>query len=78
MKLLQEYQTFYIFLPEHHGVEICLNEKVIVLENSLNENVEENIYQEYFDYVIKTKGWFYPHNTEEAFEMFQQLTHLEQ
>ena len=70
------------FLPEHYGVADCLKEapeaKVIELQNSLNENRGENIFQEYFEYVIEMKGWFYPVNTEEAFEMFQQLTHLEQ
>ena len=68
------------FLPEHNGVTNCLKEvpeaKMIELENSLDVNRDKNIYQEYFEYVIDTKGWFYPCNADEAFQMFQQLTHL--
>ena len=79
MKLSQEYQNF---LPESYGVADCLKEapeaKVIELQSSLNENREENIFQEYSEYVVEMKGWPYPLDTEEAFEMFQQLTHLQQ
>lgn len=70
------------FLPEYYGGENCLMEvsdmKLNEMEESIHENVDENFYKEYFDYVIEIKGWFYPGNEAEAFEMYQNLINLPQ
>lgn len=70
------------FLPERSGAEDCITEvsgaKLCELEERLNENTDENIYQEYFEYAIEARGWVYPSSVEESFHMFQQLTRLQQ
>ena len=70
------------FLPEHHGGENCLMEvsdvKLNEMEENISDSVDDNIYKEYFDYVIEANGWFYPDNNAGAFELYQNLINVPQ
>ena len=70
------------FLPEYHGGENCLMDisaaKFNELEESLNQSINDDIYKEYFDYVLESNGWFYPDDVPEGFEMFQLLLNIPQ
>lgn len=70
------------FLPEYHGHEECL---VDVSEQQIDEieehcqmvELNENIYHEYFIYVLETEGLDYPRNEREALTLYQRLTELQ-
>ena len=70
------------FLPEYYGGENCLMDisaaKFNELEESLNQSINDDIYKEYFDYVLENNGWFYPDDVPEGFEMFQLLLNIPQ
>ena len=70
------------FLPEYYGGENCLMEisaiKLSEMEERTNQSIGEDIYKEYFDYVLESKGWLYPANVPEGFEMCQHSVNLPQ
>lgn len=70
------------FLPEYYGGENCLMDispvKLSEMEERINQSIDENIYKEYFDYVLESNDWSYPENTPEGFAMYQHLVNLPQ
>ena len=69
------------YLPKNTGAVDCLvpvsKARIQQVEPQCQMEVEENIYKEYFEYIMKTKGWGYPLNEEEGFNLFQSLKQLE-
>ena len=39
--------------------------------------VKESIHQEYVEFIMESKGWDYPLDNEEAFDLFQRFKKLE-
>lgn len=70
------------FLPEYYGGENCLMEisaaKLTEMEERINQNIDDNVYKEYFDYVLESNGWLYPDNMAEAFELHQKFVNIPQ
>lgn len=70
------------FLPEYYGGENCLmkvsDARLNEMEQNISETVNDNIYKEYFDYVIDAKSWFYPDNNAGAFDLYENLINLPQ
>ncbi len=70
------------FLPEHHGHDECLvdvsQEQVDEMEEHCEiQELEDNIYREYFLYVLETEGLAYPSDEEQAFTLYQRLMELQ-
>ena len=70
------------FLPEHHGHEECLvdvsQEQIDEMEEHCQiQELEENIYCEYFLYVLETDNLTYPSDEEQAFTLYQRLMELQ-
>ena len=69
------------YLPESTGAVDCLvpvsNLKVQEVEPQCQMEVQESIHQEYFEYIMESKGWDYPLDNKEAFNLFQSLKVLE-
>ena len=69
------------YLPESTGAVDCLvpvsNLKIQEVEPQCQMEVQESIHQEYFEYITESKGWDYPLDNEEAFNLFQSLKVLE-
>lgn len=69
------------FLPEYYGGVECLMEishaKLIEMEEKINTRIFENLYKDYFEYVLETSGLFYPESIAEAFEMFHFLINIQ-
>ena len=51
--------------------------KIQQVEPQCEMEVEENIYKEYFEYIMETKGWGYSLNEGEGFNLFQSLKQLQ-
>ena len=70
------------FLPEYYGGENCLMDisavKLSEMEERTNSNTDEDNYKEYFDYVLESKGWLYPEDIQEGFQMFLHLVNIPQ
>lgn len=69
------------YLPENNGAVDCLvpvsGAKIQEVEPQCHMEEEENLYKEYFEYVMETKGWDYPLNEGDAFNLFQSLNQLQ-
>ena len=70
------------FLPEYYGGENCLIEisadKLSEMEERIDPCICEDIYKEYFDYVLENKNLAYPEDINEGFEIFQHLINVPQ
>ena len=68
------------FLPEYYVGENCLIEisadKLSEMEERIDPCICEDIYKEYFDYVLENKNLAYPEDINEGFEIFQHLINV--
>ena len=69
------------FLPEYYAHEEC---KISVSEEQSKEmevhcqgEVEDSLYEEYFEYVLETEGWVYPGTVKEALTLYQHIINLQ-
>ena len=66
------------FLPENSGGTDCLipvpQEKIDEMRLECQGAMEENVFQEYFEYLIETEGIQYPTRYDEALTLFSYLT----
>ena len=66
------------FLPENSGGTDCLipvpQEKIDEMKLECQGVEEESIFQEYFEYLMKTEGIQYPTRYDEALTLFSYLT----
>lgn len=62
------------FLPEYHGHEehlVSVSEQLAEdMEVHCQSEMEDNIFIEYFEYILETEGWVYPSTAEEALRLF--------
>ena len=69
------------FLPEYHRHEGCLvsvpEQLVEYMEVHCQSEREDNIYLEYFEYILETKGWVYLSTPREAIRLYQHITELQ-
>ena len=69
------------FLLEYHRHEECLvsvpEQLVEDMEVHCQSEREDNIYLEYFEYILETKGWVYPSTPREAIRLYQHITELQ-
>ena len=69
------------FLPEYHRHEECLvsvpEQLVEDMDVHCQSEREDNIYLEYFEYILETKGWVYPSTPREAIRLYQHITELQ-
>ena len=69
-------------LPEESGAFDCTvpvsKDKILEMEIKCAYEEEENVFQEYFHYVIEEEGLQYPSNHEEALCLFSQLINIAQ
>ena len=70
-------------LPEESGAfdgsVPVFKDKILEMESKCAyEEEEENVFQEYFHYVIEEEGLQYPSNHEEALCLFSQLINIAQ
>lgn len=69
------------FLPEYHGHEECLvsvSEQLAEdMEVHCQSEMEDNIYVEYFEYILQTEGWVYPSTAGEALRLYQHIIELQ-
>ena len=69
------------YLPEHSGSVDCIvplsEAKINEMEQHCDMEIEEDIYQEYFEYIIDNNGWEYPCNERDAFVLFQRFTQMQ-
>ena len=63
------------FLPENYGHEGCL---VSVYQNLAEDmevhcqsEAEDNLYLDYFEYILENNGWAYPSSEREALRLYQ-------
>lgn len=69
------------FLPEYHGHE----ERLVSVSGQLAEDMEvhcqsemeDNIYIDYFEYILETEGWVYPSTAGEALRLHKQIIELQ-
>ena len=71
------------FLPEYHGRQDCLMEvsQAQIDEMAIHcqmEELEENIFHQYFIYVMETEGLSYPNNEQDGLELYRRLTLLQE
>ena len=69
------------FLPEYYAHEEC---KIFVSEEQTKEmevhglgEVEDSLYEEYFEYVLETEGWVYPGTVKEALTLYHHIIKLQ-
>lgn len=69
------------FLPEYHGYQDCLVSvsqlQVDEMEEHCQIDAEENIYNEYFEYLSETLGLDYPDDVEQALHLYQRIIGLQ-
>lgn len=69
------------FLPEYHRHEECLvsvpEQLVEDMDVHCQSEREDNVYLEYFEYILETKGWVYPSTPREAIRLYQHITELQ-
>ena len=69
------------FLPEYHGHEECLvsaSEQLAEdMEVHCQNDIEDNIYVEYFEYILETEGCVYPSTAGEALRLYQHIIELQ-
>ncbi|KAK3716555.1 hypothetical protein QZH41_006386, partial [Actinostola sp. cb2023] len=64
----------------YYSMEECLvsvsTQQALDMEQHCELVEEENVYQEYFEYILDTEGLNYPSNVEEALQLFQRVIDL--
>lgn len=69
------------FLPEYHGHEDCLvhvsEQQVDEMEEHCETEQEENIFHEYFGYVLETESLAYPCTANDALRLYQIIISLQ-
>lgn len=71
------------FLPEYHGHKECLVSVSEQLSEDMEvhwkttEEMEDNIYLEYFDYILETTSRVYPSNPGEALRLYKHIIELQ-
>lgn len=69
------------YLEENVAAANCLvpvsQAQIQQVEPQCDMDVEDNVYQAYFQYVMGVKGWDYPLHEKDAFDMFQSLKLLQ-
>ena len=67
-------------LPEQSGAFDCSvpvsREKMLEMESKCVYEAEENVFQEYFHYVMAEEGLLYPSNKDEALHLFSHLINV--
>lgn len=69
------------YLPEHSGAVDCIvpisQGKINEMEQHCELDIGEDIYHEYFEYIIDSNGWQYPCNEKDAFNLFQRFKEIQ-
>ena len=69
------------YLPANSGAVDCLvtvsQAKICEVEPQCHIDIEEDLYKDYFEYIMETEDWNYPVSVEDAFNLFQSLNNLQ-
>ena len=69
------------FLPGNTGAVDCLvpvsSTKIQQVEPQCLMEEEENVFKEYFEYLMETNSWDYAMNARDAFSLFQSINQLQ-
>jgi len=69
------------YLPENSGSVDCMvpvsQENISEMEQQCEIDIEEDTYQEYFEYISDSNGWEYPVNERDAFNLFQRFKQIQ-
>ena len=68
-------------LPEYHEHEECLvsvsEQQADGMEVHCQREIEDNVYSEYFEYILEIEGRVYPNTTREALKLYQHIIELQ-
>lgn len=68
------------YLPEYYSMEECVvavsTQQALEMEQHCELVEEENVYLEYFEYILDTEDLNYPSNVEEALQLFHRVIEL--
>jgi hypothetical protein len=69
------------YLPKQLGSTDCIVPVSVIqtheMETHCDMDVEENIYKEYFEFIMENKGWQYPVDAKDSFNLFQNFKQLQ-